>query len=831
MKFFLPRIDLFSFLAGIIFTVSVYILWILIRAILKKFSFRIKSVNNGGKKDQYQVINSQYLSFCHFNSQQMHFAFPLFQLDDIAIEPRLMIPQQDNLDATGLDEILFDIVPYLPDWPELSAKFNCPTISMMQALDNYPYLVITGQAGAGKSFALSYLASTLSSAKSPGNIPFLIRVNRIPKQNLDLNDPLSLIVNYIGSNHNIKPYKDLRNYIQKAFSEGKALLLFDGIEEVDPDVFSNSIEYLKAIKRSYPHVKIITTSTTDLLTEILKLDFFPITLASWRQIEVSNFMEKWGNGFSKLKNLSAEEAITYSGVDPLLIHHWIMAGAQNMTPLGYMLFAWGCFEGDLTSNSFIDLFRLYIIRLLPDDDTFSHLENLALETFRNNKRVFPSKYFHNHLDPRSLAGDILDPEIGSTKEVINKNTPTEFNLETNNIQPDEFQSILEKAGIIFHHETGDYQFANLLIQSILLAKLNLHDDEILKCNNPYLRSLATGLIASNGLLNDFIAQNLELDDLPFETRILTISRWMENSPNLSGNLSKVNDQLINKLMIPRNPFRLRGQFMVGLLLNENPQLPELLLSNLSSEDVDLVLLSILGLAFLKFEKAIDELAGLLSHPHWSIRSAACLGLALIGSPKALDHLGRTLLNSDDRTRRAAAEALALNPREGYAMLAEGIKMDDLHVRKAVVLGLRHIDLPWALELLTKVQIEDDQWLVRNAASAILDDHTQPKQYIQSPLPPPSESPWLISYAGKFGKGISPNSPVTDILLQALKEGTRQDKLSSMQYLQRYPTEEMYPLIYQYYFGEDVQIREAAFSFLWFLSLRGLKIPPPQKYGY
>jgi len=74
---------------------------------------------------------------------------------------------------------------------------------------------------------------------------------------------------------------------------------------------------------------------------------------------------------------------------------------------------------------------------------------------------------------------------------------------------------------------------------------------------------------------------------------------------------------------------------------------------------------------------------------------------------------------------AAAEALANDPNEGHAMLKDGATLKDILVRRAVVYGLARVDEPWALELLQTLQVEDDQWIVRTAATEVLDSMNPP----------------------------------------------------------------------------------------------------------
>ena len=155
-------------------------------------------------------------------------------------------------------------------------------------------------------------------------------------------------------------------------------------------------------------------------------------------------------------------------------------------------------------------------------------------------------------------------------------------------------------------------------------------------------------------------------------------------------------------------------------------------------------------------KAVKTLEGVLLAPSISAQRAACLALIAIGTTEALEMVAQTLLNGDEDMRRAAAEALANDVKEGHAMLKDGVTMQDILLRRAVVYGLARVNEPWATELLQKVRVDDDQWVVRNSASEVLDAMNSANDpRIPRPLKPPSETPWLIAFAGTQGVGISP----------------------------------------------------------------------------
>jgi HEAT repeat protein len=159
-------------------------------------------------------------------------------------------------------------------------------------------------------------------------------------------------------------------------------------------------------------------------------------------------------------------------------------------------------------------------------------------------------------------------------------------------------------------------------------------------------------------------------------------------------------------------------------------------------------------------------------------------------------------------------------------------MSDILLRRAVVYGLARVREPWADELLQKMRVEDDQWVVRNSASEVLDGRTTANDpRIPRPLRAPSETPWLIEYAGTQGVGISPGAPATDLLVGALKSEKPEQRLAALDYLKQKPTDGIVKQIYAAMYSDDAELREAAFTTLWEIGCAGYKLPHPTQFGF
>jgi HEAT repeat protein len=205
-------------------------------------------------------------------------------------------------------------------------------------------------------------------------------------------------------------------------------------------------------------------------------------------------------------------------------------------------------------------------------------------------------------------------------------------------------------------------------------------------------------------------------------------------------------------------------------------------------------------------------------------------LVAIGTDKSVEAVARALLQGDEELRRAAAEAMANDPGEGHAILKEGATLADIMLRRAVVYGLAHVSEPWAFEILQKMQVEDDQWAVRNLANQYLEQLSKPSSRAPRKLTPPSDAGWLIEFAGKQGKGIPKGSPATDILLNAFKTGATEQRLAALPYLKRVANEGIIGALYNAMYGDDLEVREAAFYAIEEIGANGTRLPHPNQFG-
>jgi hypothetical protein len=312
---------------------------------------------------------------------------------------------------------------------------------------------------------------------------------------------------------------------------------------------------------------------------------------------------------------------------------------------------------------------------------------------------------------------------------------------------------------------------------------------------------------------------------PLKHSLVETSGWLKYAPTAAPYRAKLMRTLATSLQQETLSLGIRVRLLAGLAQMPEAGVSKLFHQMLKSPQHSVRWLGALGCGMIKDQGVVPDLGLLLYDPSIFVSRAACLSLVTIGTTKAMEMITGALLEANEEVRRAAAEALSLHPQEGYPVLKEGIGVDDVLVRRATVFGLARVEEPWAREILEQVVVEDDEWLVRNAALQIVEESKTAGPIIPKPIPPIHEIPWLISYATDKGMGVSPGQGGWDLLATVLRDGNEEQSLAAMQIYRRKPGEAI-PVIntlVETHKGPEGEIREAAYITLWHLQSFGLNL--------
>lgn len=844
--------DPFSFLVG--FAIGIVFVWLLGRArpLFAELRESAKEKREAAQVRRTSGLEDNHRRITLRRAQGMHLASSLFSLDEILQEPRLMAPPpRVEPGVIGIQEdIISQTLPYMPAWPELAAIYRAPTLGVAEAIAGGSNVVIVGPAGIGKTVALAHLASLAANLKvklSPESeleaVPYLYHVADLQLPFDSTKDPATLIINAAGEHAPIFDLRRLPGFIQQTLKGGQALLLIDGFDELDPQGQRDATEWFKALLQAYPKLRIVTTGSVGQLNGLISLGFNPLALIGWDTARNVRFIQQWGELWSQTVALEAWVQTGPEQVDPILLNTWLGTDNLNLTPLELTLKVWGAYAGDSLGPRVLDAIATHVRRIAPSGTPVAALELLAMQVVLTSQPVFDPRRARSWVkqydivedkpaeesteaDTQAAEGEEAPP-AGTDKIKLKKSKAKEA------VPSYGLLSKMVDSGLLVSHPNNRMRFLHPVLNGYLAGQaIGDTNTSTTLLSHPDWdgKLLSLRYLAARGDASLVADTLLKESNLPLHNHVFTVARWLRDAPREAGWRSKVFASLLTILQAEGQPLGLRGQAMAAFVTSGDPGAGTLFRQLLSSRSFELIPLAALGSGALRDIKAIDILEELMQAPVGAVRRAVCLALVAIGSEKSLEGVARALLQGDEDLRRAAAEALANDPVEGHAMLREGATLEDIMLRRAVVHGLSRVGKPWALEMLQHMQVEDDQWAVRNLANQYLEQMQNIDPRVPHALSSPSESPWLIEFAGKQGMGVPRGGPATDVLLSAFKLGGTEERLAALPYLKRVANEGIIGALYHAMYGEDPEVREAAYYAIEEIGADGFTLPHPSQFG-
>ncbi|MEW6718661.1 MAG: HEAT repeat domain-containing protein [Chloroflexota bacterium] len=810
-----------GFFAGILF------LWLVrkLHPLIKSLQTGIEQKAESSQIEEQETIAQRFRQEVLYHAQGLHLAAPYFPLDEILIEPRLIYqpsPHQPDEEPPPRD-IVDRTIPSLPDWPELASIYKARTISLSEALQGGAHLMLTAPPGCGKTVALAALASSL--ARNAPELkenryctPILLHAADLYLSPEKPISSLETLVKALSETITSLPITKVTNYLSEVLEDGQAILLLDGLDELPPTQMEGIVNWLESLLKSYPHIQIVVTAIPRYYGYLTKLGFIPIPLATWEARKRQEFLQKWTNQWNLITSTQREEN---QAIDPWLITYWLQTENLFQTPLELTLKAWASSAGDLVGASSGDTLEAYLRRVIPDPLMRSPLRRLALEMVCNQEPT-PKRErvlsWLQHPKPGDSSSDDSRPE-----------KPTEESTAS----PSSILDTLIKSGVVHRRTEARISWSHPAIFGYLAAQELAKTDSLnekLFTAMPWAGAEQTlryySVEPTKKLILDWIAD----DHSPLANNILTVARWLQDVPKDSHWYAEVMSQLAALLQPHKTPPWMQARVISALLYTQDEGVKTLLRQLLNNTDPTARWLAALGLGVLKDNKAVPELINLLTSPHNEVQSAACLALVEIGTLSALEAVATALLHGDENLRQTAAEALANHQEEGHPTLKEGATLDDIQVRRASAYGLARIPQPWAKEVLNNMQLDDDEWVVRNTASRILEMDAWREGHTPQKPQSLTQIPWLITFAGERGMGVAPGKPALDMLLRMVKEGTPSQIVAALDRLTHIPSEAIISPLYHALSSTQGTVQEAVYNTLWHVSAAGINLPPMTKFG-
>jgi HEAT repeat protein len=821
------RVDGLSFLLGL---VAGTLFWAILGQ-AKNYSPQIRATF----KKKYQEFRDRNFSGVEValrqealkRAQHSHLAAQLFSLDEIIIQPKLIAPPPmiDPSLEQQMDGSPSTAFPFLPDWPELSSQYNIDFLSLSEALQSGANLVVIAPSGAGKTVALAHLATCMA-RKDPtlgvilDRIPIFLHVQEILSQHsLDEAGPVATITHVLTPRVPILEQGRVPSFMKSSFSSGRFLLLLDGLDELSPAEMKSAVNLIRLLLKENPQLRIVTTSSPTRPDGLLELGFLPVGLAAWNRAERNHFIENWGRIWNDCIVPEIRKKNNIETVDPVFIKNWVSPDQIHLTPFEWTLMLWTIYAGEGGEISPQGAVEAFVSRCLPGLALRQLMEKLALEMIKGQKSSLNEDDIEGLISRSSTSQvHLFDPAEFPQEASAAAGSPRS-RLEPATIHS-QSTSVLIGTGLMLAHPGRILRFSHPIIAAYLaasscpeleisdwLAGRNFWETGLLMVG--YFLAKYPGQI---GLPNEWIQGSP-----PFFLLPLAASRWLKFMPTTHPMRARIMKRLVDGITDPGVMFAVRMRFTSALVCAKDPSLGVLFKQLLSSQRESIRMAACLAAGIAQDPKNLLQIASLLNDPYDDVRRNACFALGILRDKDAQEILVECLSADDEILRETSAISLAADPGNGYSILQESIKSENLLIRRSAVFGLVKINESWAKELLEQIAVQDGQWVVRNAASQALDLRQKPNAHIPRPLTPQSETPWLFNFASKLGQGIPPGDQAVDILLQALSTGSIEEKLAALDYLRLIPDEKVTLAISSAAVSAPHPVDDAAQLALWFVN--------------
>ncbi len=853
-SFFRHRWDWLSLSVGFLFGLFFGFFLRLLQAGIQRAWTKVRQWRERRLASKTDRFDQRYRQWLLRYLRGQHLAAPLFALEEI-LQPPLLLPQPPTYlpeDQTFPEDIVTLTVPFSPEWPHLSAFYRAPTLSLPQALAGGANLLLIGPPGAGKTTALFYLAwGILQQDEAVGALTEKLPLYLHAADFASLDDPESWADDLLAPLREALP-SDLPDSLRDRLGQrlaaylahDRVLLLLDGFDELPLAAQRPVAEYVGRLLRDYPHLRIVAAAAPDFYDGLTRLGFIPLPLAPWGAEQAQRFLTQWGRQWRRhiAPNLQAAPP----EVDALLLNRWLLADQPVTSPLALTLQAWAAYAGDLLGQRLSDALEAYLRRLIPQlDRVRPALHFLALELLSAGQAALPRKQIGRHVEDFTDDASLEEgpsPSEGATSLEETFPETTSAGTQEEEAEAPELASTrkvrrllpdLLEIGLLTHHGKDRLGFAHPVIWAYLAGQgmAKSYNETPLRQGEWWaVKTQALRFAAVSGGGADWARYALEHSEAPLYRELRWLAQALPETSAAAPWRAPLLRRLADLFSDPLTPLGLRVDALIALALSGETGVGVLFRKLLTHRDAGVRRLAALGCGLLRDQKAVAALGDSLYDEDVFVQQAAALALVAIGTEDALTAVAQLLLRGNDLQRRAAAEALANHPQEGHPTLQEGATLDDLLVRRAVVYGLARIAEPWARELLEKIQLEDDEWVVRTAAAQAVEALQSQSAWIPRPPRPLHDEPWLLAFAADRGMGVPPGEAAYEVLRQCLREGDDAQVLAALGRVIFEPDHDWSAELYALLYGGTGEQQEAALLALRHLAAAGVALPNPLQYG-
>ena len=694
-------------------------------------------------------------------------------------------PHVAPLDAVFVPPQLLPLAPsYSPEGEPAGRR----ELALRQIWGGHPQLAILGEMGTGRTALLAYLA--LACARDSAETEAMLgQVQKrlplylpLPAMNWEEPEEATSEEETTADKPNHAPQKEepveklvnaatsavggkggLASVVRQYLEAGQAILLADGWDELTGQQRQLAADWLAELSAAHPGNLWLVAAGTRGYAPLTEAGFVPLTLAPWGLEQIAQFAALW-----------AAAPPTRDETSPLsarkLANELQNTAHRELAPLELALRAFVYLADQKIPPGRARLFEraldLLLVQEKEENGWIPTVCRLALGQLASQLQQ-ERRTTCTRSEIEAAIAAALPPA-----EELPANASTRA-----------FRALVGAQGALRTAGADRYTFAHPLWQAYLAARQLIAAPPatlIEHLNDPWWAATFR-FYAELGDMGPLVTEWLRTPDDLFFTRLRTLGDWIGLAPPDAAWRDGAMAVLARAFLKEGLPAPVRLALAESLAATHVPGVAYLFKQALRHPDGASRTAAILGLARAVGEAALPTLEAALQAPDPAMRQAAVRGLAHVGVDTAIRQLTHVLLEGEDELRLVAAEELARCGEQGREILIEAAEAEDVLTRRGAVYGL---GLLGARETLEKIAREDEQWIVRSAATAALEQLEQDEENAAGLAPPPEigQMPWLISWAAAQGEGAGTGESARRMLLRALTEGDTQTRLNAIQTL-------------------------------------------------
>ena len=776
MTRFIPKIflDFPSFWAGVFLAAIIVFLFFKYRLKLVNFLSRSTKQVRSFRDNLSVTSKTEYNQILYKYVQGKHLFSDISPLERVLVPPKCIapspsaIPGEETIDPSLLQQTL----SYDPAYPEFSAEYNTPTFTLLEALSNGVNICLLGFPGTGKTVAIADSITTLVTGESThpaliNKVAFIVEAQHI-LQEFPGSDILLILLTAIQANSVFSTIPNFPKFLTSTINNEDAIIFIDGLDLLSPIDTNRVANFIIALCKKIPSLQVVVAASPSNLGNLYKAPLEPISIAPWNQKDKSIFLKKLTAPRGKFPALFSNDKLSDRPEFIEIRNSLIISSSRKLTPLEFTLLSVAVHYKDVIGSSAIDAIESYLNRILRSlsKNTIRTLENIAFHTLDQEKSSFTKRDINSWLSKL----DKTSPELSDDKtSPLNRG-----------IQIALHSKLIQKTG------PDGYFFTYPTIAGFLAAR------GLRRSNSRVIQRILTQPDWSlvHETMRFFSAYNpvqpyldqLISDPSLLKVRLMRACSWLPYLKNSSSEEQNLLRSVTKEIY--KNPiYLIKLRFTIALARSGNPNTGTIFRHLLKTADTDTKRAAAFGVGYIQDLASVPLLINQLRNP-FPASVSACYALGRIASPKALEAIAYELLHGNELLRRAAAESLSQNRSEGHPALREGIAMDDLLVRYAVVHGLSLINESWAIDLLDKLRIDENEWVVRDLAQHVFETFETGSPYLPTPQPPAHKSAWLHTFTTQHDLTVVSPQTALDLLLTALEKGTVEQKQAALSYIRR-----------------------------------------------